>query len=398
MTSTARKKDLIPFNPDVLRWAREWRGRSIDEVAAKLKQPVEKIQEWEDRKSGSVPTVTQARTLADFYERQFLEFFRETPPPIKEPELIPDLRRPSDAKKLNAEQERDLKSIQMWAEAQRDNALDLYSEIGEEPPQLPKEFHSSIDKNVDAVADKVREVLRFNVAEQVGLKSKDKYRLPTILRKKFSVAGVLTFKRSELKKLSIRGICIFADPLPIIIFGNESPAAQAFTLSHELAHIILGGSGIIGPMRKNSSPTEKWCDQFAASFLMPKSAVREVVGPMPNVPASEISDDELSKYSRHFSVSEQAMLIRLVHLGYVRESFYWNVKKSKFDHVEENFKQFGRGEYYGTRYRNTLGDLYTGLVLEAWNSDRITNHNAAEFMGIKNLSHLYDIREHFGSS
>jgi len=82
-------------------------------------------------------------------------------------------------------------------------------------------------------------------------------------------------------------------------------------------------------------------------------------------------------------------------LGYVRESFYWNNKKYKFDTEEANFKQFGRAEYYGTRYRNTLGDLYTGLVLEAWNSDRITNHNAAEFMGIKNLSHLYDIRETF---
>jgi len=92
------------------------------------------------------------------------------------------------------------------------------------------------------------------------------------------------------------------------------------------------------------------------------------------------------------------MLIRLVHLGYVKEEFYWNNKKSKFDTQEANFKQFGRARYYGTRYRNILGDLYTGLVIEAWNSGRITNHNAAEFMGIKNLSHLYDIRDNFGTS
>jgi len=398
MASPARKKDQIPFNADVLKWAREWRGRSIDEVATKLKQPAERIQEWENKDSGTVPTVSQARSLADFYERSFLEFLRPSPPPVKEPDLVPDLRRPRDAKKLGAEQERDLKSIHSWAEAQRDNALDLYGEIGEVPPELPKEFHASIEQSPDTVADRIREALRFEVSEQVGLKAKDKYRLPTILRQKFASAGVLTFKRSELKKLGIRGICIFADPLPIIIFGNESPAAQAFTLSHELAHVALGDSGIIGPVRKNSSPTEKWCDQFAASFLMPRSAVRETVGPMPNAPADRISDEELSRFARHFSVSAHAMLIRLVHLGYVRESFYWNNKKSKFDTEEANFKQFGRGEYYGTRFRNTLGDLYTGLVLEAWNSDRITNHNAAEFMGIKNLSHLYDIREHFGNS
>jgi hypothetical protein len=36
--------------------------------------------------------------------------------------------------------------------------------------------------------------------------------------------------------------------------------------------------------------------------------------------------------------------------------------------------------------------------MEAWGTDRITNHNAAEFMGIKNLRHLNDIRQHFGTS
>lgn len=398
MASAERKKEAIPFNPDVLRWAREWRGRSINEVATKLKQPAEKIRQWEDKKSGSVPTVGQARTLADYYERPFLEFLRNSIPPVKEPELVPDLRRPRDAKKLNAEQERDLKSMQTWAEAQRENAIDLYGEIGEAPPELPDEFKASLDQSADTAADRIREILRFDISEQVGLKSKDKHLLPGILRNKFATVGVLTFKRSELKQLGIRGICIFANPLPIIIFGNESPAAQAFTLSHELAHVALGDSGIIGPVRKNSSATEKWCDQFAASFLMPRKAVRDTVGAMPNTPADTISDEELSKFARYFSVSQHAMLIRLVHLGYVKESFYWGNKKSKFDTEEANYKQFGRSLYYGTRYRNTLGDLYTGLVIEAWNSSRITNHNAAEFMGIKNLSHLYDIREHFGSS
>src|SRR5438034_10428140 len=141
MASSARKKEPIPFNADVLKWAREWRGRSVDEVASRLKQPTQKILDWEDKKSGTVQTVPQARSLDEFYERPFLEFFRSAPPPVKEPELVPDLRRPRDAKRLNAEQERDLKSIQSWAEAQRENAIDLFSEIGEEPPPLPTELH-----------------------------------------------------------------------------------------------------------------------------------------------------------------------------------------------------------------------------------------------------------------
>ena len=398
MAKQALKKDRIPFNADVLRWAREWRGRSVDEVATKLKQPVQKIHDWEDKKSGVVPTVLQARSLADFYERPFLEFFRRSPPPVKEPDLVPDFRWPRDAKRLNAEQERDLKSILAWAEAQRENALDLYSEIGEVAPTLGEEFFASVKKDADVAAARARTVLQFDISEQKSLKSSQQHLLPSVLRRRFEAAGVLTFRRTDLKKLSIRGICIYAAPLPIVIFGAESPAAQAFTLAHELAHVALRESGIIGPVRKKSSETEKWCDQFAASFLMPREMVRDAVGPKPNIPMDYISDDDLAAYARIFRVSRHAMLVRLVHLGYVKESFYWNNRKSKFDSEEANYKPFGRAEYYGTRYKNVLGDLYTGLVLQAWSSGRITNHSAAEFMGIKNFSHLHDIREHFGKT
>jgi Zn-dependent peptidase ImmA (M78 family)/transcriptional regulator with XRE-family HTH domain len=305
MAATA-KKEQIPFNADVLRWAREWRGRSVDEVAAKLKQPVKRIEEWENKDSGITPTVLQARALADFYDRPFLEFFRRSEPDIKEPELVPDFRRPRDAKKLNAEQERDLKTIQSWAEAQRDNALDLYQEIGEEPPRVPDGIFTSVKRDAGAAGETARKLLDFDVSEQTSLKSSEQHLLPNILRNKFENGGILALPRNELKKLSVRGICIYADPLPVIIFGSESPAAQSFALSHELAHIALRESGIIGPVRKKSPSTEEWCDQFAATFLMPRDMVRTIIGPMPNKPADSMSDDDLKRYASISRVSRHA--------------------------------------------------------------------------------------------
>ena len=71
------------------------------------------------------------------------------------------------------------------------------------------------------------------------------------------------------------------------------------------------------------------------------------------------------------------------------------MKRPEFLQQEREFKGGGRAKYYGTRYRSAHGDLYTGLVLEAWGEGQITNHNAAEFMGIKNLRHLNDIRDDF---
>ena len=90
------------------------------------------------------------------------------------------------------------------------------------------------------------------------------------------------------------------------------------------------------------------------------------------------------------------MLIRFVHLRYVKAAYYWNVKKPRFDKVEEDYKGGGVAPYYGTRYRNKQGDLYTSLVLDAWSMGRITGHHAAEYMGIKNIQHMFDIRNNYG--
>jgi hypothetical protein len=91
------------------------------------------------------------------------------------------------------------------------------------------------------------------------------------------------------------------------------------------------------------------------------------------------------------------MLIRLVHLQYVAPEYYWDEMRPKFLQQEAEFKGEGKAPYYGTRYRNTYGDTYTAMVLNGWGNGRITNHNAAELMGIKNLSHLFDIRDNFSS-
>ena len=115
-------------------------------------------------------------------------------------------------------------------------------------------------------------------------------------------------------------------------------------------------------------------------------------------PADSISDEHLNRLAEIFRVSPHAMLIRLVHLGYVRSSYYWQIKKPQFDADECGYRSYGRPTYYGSRYKSQLGDLYTDLVLEAWSTGKITNHNAAEYMGIKNISHLNDIRNNFSVS
>lgn len=389
-----QSKPHVPINSAVLKWARDWAGVDINSAATRAGVTPDKIEQWEDASSGIAPTVRQARLLAEFYDRPFLEFLQTSVPTLKRPELIPDFRlhrgheTPADL--------REFERLQAWAEVQRENALALYEEIGEDPRDFPSSLRSSLDSDVEQRAQLARDVLKFPIKEQLAIKSEDRERIPTILRNKIEGVGVLTLKETGLRYLNARGFCVVKFPLPIIVFGSESPRAQAYTLVHEFAHVMLGVSAISGaPVRSGGDPhiraIERWCNKFAAAFLMPRSEILKMIEGAP-AKLPFVTDEFIRKIANKFSVSDHAALVRLVVLDVVDESFYWNVKLPEFLIYEQNYKGGGRPKYYGTRYENRLGRLYTHLVLQAWEAGRITNHNAAEYMGIKNLKHLRDIR------
>ncbi len=383
------------FNPRVLRWAREWRSRAVEDAARKVQKRPEDILAWE--RGGGVPTVVQARTLMGFYDRSFVELFLPDPPRIAGPSAIPDFRMHRDVAPPTDQWE--LQDIQRWAEAKRGNALDLYEELGEDVPPFPDRLRANVSDDPEQKAALVREVLSFPIHDQIRMTKRDAETLPARLRALVEGLGVMTLRRSELKKLKVRGICIAVFPLPIVVFTAEAPTAQAFSLMHEFGHVMLKTSGITGTTTSSSyvDPVERWSNAFAGSFLMPAEQVIAMIGGRPAQPHESIDDEELARIAAIFRVSAHAMLVRLVHLGFVREGYYWDTKKPAFDQEERDHTSFARSSYYGSRYRSTHGDLYTALVLNAWNSGAVTNHNAAEFLGIKNLTHLYDIRAHFGA-
>lgn len=343
-----------------------------------------------------MPTVKQARKLAALYDRPFLEFFAKDIPNVPETQLVPDFRVYHGDK---TDQETDaLRGIQSWAEEARLNALDLLELIGEPPPHFQEALYATVDHDVEVVAEKTRDIMGFPVSEQIESPARIREQFPTVLRAVIERAGVLVLRHSGLQKVRTRGICLYADPLPVIVYGNEAPGAQAFTLTHEFAHIILRQSAISGLPRlggrQGVKRVESWCNKFAAAFLMPKNKILADMRDPEGI-LDEISDGRLGEMANRYAVSRHAMLIRLVTLGIVKSSFYWFRARPIFLKEEEGYSSFGRPSYYGARYRSSRGDFYTGLVLEAWNNGYITNHNAAEFMGIKNLSHLNDIRSNF---
>jgi transcriptional regulator with XRE-family HTH domain len=214
MITKSIERPKVPFNSEVLRWAREWRQRSIDDAAKKVGARPEQIKAWESGEA--VPTVRQARILADFYDRAFLEFFLPEPPDVPEPRILPDFR--MHAGQAPPAENREVREIQRWTETQRINALDLFEELGDQPAELPGELFASLQSSPEEAAAVARRVSGFSIEEQLRL-PQDEDALPTLLREILERLGILTFRLTELKHFGIRGICLAEFPLPVVVFA-----------------------------------------------------------------------------------------------------------------------------------------------------------------------------------
>jgi Zn-dependent peptidase ImmA (M78 family) len=396
MAALTRERERAPFNRDVLKWARERVKLSPEAAAQSGGFLLDQIESWE---AGTrLPTIKQARKLATVYDLPFMEFLSKERPKVKSLELVPDFR--MEREKEEPTEQYDLVLIQSEAEEVRLNAIDLFEMVGSQPPVIAESFYANTGQNAEVAAGSVRGAIGLPISEQFSRKGNDKDKFVAALRSYLERSGIIVMKNSGLANFGARGMCLFASPLPVIIFSSEAPTAQVFTLAHELAHVVLKESGISGPIQSSSTRArakivENWCDAFAGAFLMPASEVEGFLGGKPDKPESSIDDGRISLVANAFCVSRHAALVRLVELGYVKSDFYWKVMRHRYLEQEAAYKSGGRPKYYGSRFRSSRGDLYTGLVLEAWSNGAITNHNAGEFMGIKNLTHLEDIRNHF---
>lgn len=98
----------------------------------------------------------------------------------------------------------------------------------------------------------------------------------------------------------------------IIVREADPIERQRFTIAHEVGHWILGITceQKTGEFRQPTGPRseviEKWCDTFAASFLIPRNSLLEYF--------SGVCDSAFPRHllnaSKRFKVSEEAMFLR----------------------------------------------------------------------------------------
>ena len=377
----------IEVEPRVLIWAR--RSAGLDDFGAANKIGVSEsvLKKWE---SGDLaPTLVQLRKAGKVYKRPLAVLLLGAPPNERGFDALADFRilgekPPHPSPALLAEFRRAL--------AQREVLLHLHEiapDLLAHSPALP-ELRSSIEP--DAVGAQIREFVGVEVEQQK--RASDPGAALNQWVGAVESKGILVLQTSGVAPSEMHGFSISEWPYPVIALnGSDHSYRRLFTLLHELAHLALRSGGVCdlsefhGAQVTAEARLEHLCNAIAASALLPASEFQNDVqfGIEHEWPLHD-----LRALSRKYSVSSEAVLLRLINLGRASWDVY-RARKPEIDRAYEEVKESqrqrakareGGPSFYLLKARD-LGHGYASSVLGAYRSDRISSLDVADYLDIR---------------
>lgn len=379
------------IKPDLLVWARNTPGLSLEAAAKKLGVRPARLSDWEENRLS--PTVTQLRKAASVYKRPLAVFFLPRPP--AQPQPLHDFRRLPDREHARLSPELLLEMRR--ARRRRALAVELLGDLQQPVPSLP--LRATVDDDPEAIAARARQWLAVSLAQQSSWLGT--YEALNGWLAAFEAHGFLVFQTTDVNLDEMRGFSLNERHLPVIVLNaKDYPRARVFTLAHEFAHVVLDTGGVCDPERigrRARTPDERvevFCNYVAGSLLVPSDAL---LGD-PRIAATpgrhEWTDTAIRALSDAFAVSREVILRRLLILGRTTEAFYERKRNEYQAHYarlaalarERAREQEGHPPVYRIVVRDN-GRRYTRLVLDAFEGERITAADVSDYLGVR-LKHL----------
>jgi len=371
---------LAPVNSRVLVWARQDSGWALEDVAKKLAIKVERLKAWESGEKK--PTVRQVQNLAKFLHRPLSTFFQPNPPDL--PPLAAEYRRLPDV--TPGEESPLLRLALRQMINRRQAALDLFDELGDSVPGFRGVAHLS--ETPTAVGQRLRQLLGLEDAAQLTWASE--WQAWRAWRAAVEAAGVLVFQFTKVELEEVRGLSLLDAPLPVVGINSKErvPEAKAFTLLHEVVHLMLAAGHEELPALKEKRTGPQWLDieRFAESAashaLLPEALLQAYASPMAGN-AGNWTLQEVRRLARRFWITPLAMATRLRESGLMNWGRY-NAWRSEWqDHVSTFPKRGGGFATPAEKTFNRYGRPFVQLVLEAMSINRITSVDAARYLDLK---------------
>jgi Zn-dependent peptidase ImmA (M78 family) len=373
--------------PSVLAWARDSAGMSLGVAAHKIGVSLDQLSAWE---AGITrPSIPQLRKIAAAYRRPLASFYLPEPP--KRFEVMHDFRRMA---KSGAAPQRTPKLAYEIRRAydRREWALELGAGLEQTLPIFDP--RATVTDDVEEVASRLRNALEITLEAQATWRSdSEAFRgWRTVIER----AGVLTLQTTTLELDEARGFSISRKPLPAVVVNiKDAPRGRIFTLLHELTHVMLNEGGICD---LHDADIEAFCNRVAGAALFPKEAVLQSATVLHHRKGEVTwSDAELRDLSRQFGGSREAALVRLLTLKLTTQSFYDHMHDWFLHQYERQQKEKQEAEGFAPPHviaLSSAGPLFTNLVLENLNRDKITASDVSDYLQIR-LKHLKDLQREF---
>lgn len=364
-------------NTDILTWARKSAGLAIDD----LKKEFGKVSAWE---SGELhPTYVQLEGLAKKYKRPLaLFFFPEVPKDDIKGDFraIPGFR--ADAVPTA------VRFAMMEGTILQMNLSELF--LGQPPPDdrfLLKAVRVQKGDNAKTLAAKARRFLEISVQEQQSWDSEDS--ALQNWRETLSAKGVFVFKNT-FKSKDYSGFCLYDDDFPIIYINNSlTKTRQIFTLFHELAHLLRGGSHLeptfleekenhIASLDKKTKDVEVFCNKFSSELLVPDDDFKLNM----KHGSQKAILESVQGLAKKYRVSREVILRKYLDRGRITETTYREKAKEFERQATGTTERSSGGNFFNTKGAY-LGATYMGLVFNKYWEGKITTQEAAEHLRIK---------------
>lgn len=380
--------ERIPIAPGILEWARLTSGHDPAMAAKRLNVKQERLEAWEGGDAN--PTVNQLRQMAKLYKRPLAVLLLPVPP--KDFDAMRDFRKTGEA------------ALHQWSPAlhaefkralmQREVMLEL-TELA--PASLTASTASiGIDRESDAEAASQHLRVLLGMNEWKAAEWSNPHMILRSAIEAVERLGILVLQSRDVAISEMRGFSISEWPYPAIVLnGSDWPRPRLFTLLHELCHLALNSGGLCDlhevrfrqAHQSTEDRVEHYCNQVAASMLMPRSRI--MAEPMVRSNA-QWTLESLAEMGQRYGASTEALLLRLVNLDISTWDTYWQLKpKLEAAYAEARQQQKDRqkasdgGPSYFTIKARNLGHGYVQSVLDAFHSRAITSYDVVDYLDVK---------------
>ena len=372
LTRSMPAATYIPITGSVLRWAINESGLSDNEFAQKVSSDPAKVQDW--IAGQAQPTKTQFNKIVSTLKRPSAAFFLPDPP--QHLNLPPPLRQSVGARnrELNAQELREIR----WARRLQQLVAHLRAEGASDVPQLPR-FAPTDPPN------RAARLLRNRL--DVPLEVQKRWPSPSAAfsgwRDAVEDTGVLVLIL-QLGPDAIRGFALWNDAAPLVAVNTTFiPQARAFTLIHEVGHLLLREDAAsdehIGHSASLSTgyTVERWCERMAAAVLLPRPAVRAAV-------PTGLSADEAyqcaHRLANGFKVSVRAAAIRLMELDLAPNDLYALVVSQSGQLDRPQRKGGGGGRSAAQTRIAQVGRAAARSIVDAVAANRLSERDARDHL------------------